>query len=116
MSNTKSEDYEQASFVSFVRTNYPETIVFSVPNGGARDIKTAAIMRLTGTLAGVPDLILIDEGKILFIEMKRTKNGKVSDKQAQVHEKIRQNGFRVEVCNGYFEAKRVFFEFFNKKT
>jgi hypothetical protein len=53
----------------------PGTFMFAVPNGGARSPIEAAIMKATGTVAGVPDTIWIRDGKVYGLEIK-TEAGK----------------------------------------
>jgi hypothetical protein len=48
----------------------PGVFMFSVPNGGARSPVEAAIMKSTGTTAGVPDTIWIKDGQVSAIEIK----------------------------------------------
>ena len=52
----------------------PEFALFAVPNGGARDVITGALMKSEGSRRGVPDLMLAYPSARfwgLFIEMKR---------------------------------------------
>lgn len=58
-----------------------------------------------GMLKGCPDLFL--PGFNLFIEMKRRDGGVVSKDQILVHNMLRNNGFKVEVCHGAKEAWQV---------
>jgi hypothetical protein len=52
--------------------------LFHVPNGGSRNIREAVMFKATGVVAGIPDLILIHQGKTFGIELKTLK-GKVSE-------------------------------------
>jgi len=50
----------------------PEWVWWHTPNGGRRDVKEAAKLKLLGTRAGVPDLILISPyGSVRLLELKR---------------------------------------------
>ena len=67
----------------------PEFALFAIPNGGARDPVTGAMMKREGVRAGVPDLMLAwsDADKALqkyglFIEMKANKNKPTSPQLA----------------------------------
>ena len=57
-----TEDEEQATLIEWVRsssTRYPKLILlYASANGGYRAKRTAARLRKTGVLAGVPDLCL----------------------------------------------------------
>lgn len=69
------EDLIQKNIVKAVRLFYPTALIFSVPNGGARSAATAGILKATGVMAGVSDLILLYNGRAFFIEVK-TEDGK----------------------------------------
>jgi len=81
---------------------YPNELIFSVPNGGKRNVVTASILKAEGALAGVPDLFIALEGKPLFIEMKYGK-GKLTDSQKLVRDKLIGKGYYVETCYSFDE-------------
>lgn len=75
----------QKNCVRWFRMQYPELdkMLFSVPNGGKRNVIEASIMKAEGTVSGVSDLILLVPSGIfnsLCIEMKHGK-GKQSKTQ-----------------------------------
>ena len=81
--------------------------MFAIPNGGYRAIKTAVKMKRTGTRAGVPDVFLpVSNGREhgLFIEMKRTKGGTVSELQRERMKMLTAEGYRCVVAKGCQEA------------
>jgi hypothetical protein len=49
---------------------YVNCLIFSIPNGGLRDKRTAMLMKSTGLLSGASDLIVIHFGVVLFVELK----------------------------------------------
>jgi hypothetical protein len=100
-----SEREEQAALVAWLLKEYPQLVFFSVPNEGKRTDFMKFHMKSTGLLSGVPDLILLFD-EPLFVEMKRTKGGTLSDNQKQVIAWIRASGYTVEVCRGFQEAKQ----------
>ena len=64
---------------------------FAIPNGGLRSKKTAARLKAEGVKAGVPDIFLPVSVGIwsgLFVEMKRTKGGRLSDEQRDFIDKL----------------------------
>lgn len=81
-------------------------------NGGKRNAKEAARMKLQGVSAGFPDLqlcIAAGEYHGLFIELKRPiVKGKakpvVSDYQSLWIERLSRGGYLARVCYGYDEA------------
>jgi len=93
-----SEDQIQQQIFTFYNNNYclknhnPRHIIFSVPNGGSRNIVEAKKMKATGILAGVSDLIIINEHKTLFIEVKTLK-GTQSEVQEDFEKRVSSLGF-----------------------
>jgi len=81
-------------------------------------IGCAVKMKKAGEIKGWPDLFLAApviswngdeqvEYHGLFIELKRRKQGKVSSEQLVIHDLLRKQGYRVEVCHGSGEAIKV---------
>jgi hypothetical protein len=100
----RSEHVEQREFVSWVRKNFPHKI-FAIPNGGQRNIATAAKLKAEGVSPGVPDLFV--PALKLFIEMKET-GGKASDKQVEWIVYLTKCGYRCVICHGIDSAKSEF--------
>ena len=105
-----SEHEEQAQFIRMVDAAYPRDIaalLFAIPNGGHRHIKTACDLKHEGVRSGVPDLFFAYPHKGyagLFIEMKRRKGGRVSDGQKRYIELLRGQCYAAVVCRGCDEA------------
>ena len=107
----KSEEArEQARLVAGLRKKWNDLpdelrpIVFAVPNGGARDAREGANLKVQGVLAGVPDLImLIPLAGTCLIEMKAEK-GSVSKAQHEVHPHIQALGHTLIVAYSAEEA------------
>lgn len=85
-------------------------LLFAVPNGGARDAVTGAILKAEGVRRGVPDLCLpvsrpgYPGG--LFIEMKVPGNRPSKD-QKWWHRALISAGHVVEVCYSAGEAIKI---------
>ena len=100
-----SESEEQRRFIIEVRLKYKDFIIFSVPNGGSRNKIEALRLKNEGVLSGIPDLVcLMPNSKMVFIEMKKQKGGKLSANQKNVISQINKNGFFVIVGYGYKDA------------
>jgi len=83
-------------------------LLFAIPNGGKRSIKTAKALKAEGVKAGVPDLFLpVPRGGFLgcFIEMKRAKGGVISKEQRAFADGLRAQGFQVLTCRGAAQAQ-----------
>jgi hypothetical protein len=98
---------EQVEFVRLMRKRYPEIIGYANANGEARSKAGGQRLKMEGVLPGVPDLFLAEPWKLwhgLYIEMKRTAGGRVSDAQRLIIPRLIAKGYRVEVCRGADEA------------
>ena len=82
---------------------------FSIPNGGLRDIITAAILKKEGLKPGIPDLFFPDFK--LFIEMKDRDKGRASKAQIEMMARLRKSGYICEVCAGAKEAHNILKKF-----
>ena len=96
----QSESSLQRQCVKWFRIQYPNLILFAIPNGGKRGIITASIMKAEGVLKGIPDLMLLESSNGLyglFIEMK-VKYNKLSPEQDHFFEVARRNGYQCSEC------------------
>ena len=121
-----SEQVATIDWAELMSNRHPELkLIFAIPNGGNRNIVTAVRLKAEGVKAGVPDLCLpVRTPKIhkikdpcpglcaiqsgfwhgLWIEMKKRKGSTTSKEQKWWHEKLRDQGYQVEVCKGASEA------------
>lgn len=109
-----TEGEEQATLFSWCAMNYgrfPELkLLFHIPNGGKRSKSEAARFKSEGVKSGVPDLCLpVARGLYhgLYIEMKRTAGGVVSDEQKFWIAQLQSQGYAATVCKGWKEAENV---------
>jgi len=96
-----TESQIQQQIVIFERNTYSikgESLIFAVPNGGTRNILEAKLLKNTGVMSGVSDLILIVKNKIYFIELKAEK-GMQSEIQKQFETKVNLLGFEYLIFN-----------------
>ena len=107
----KSENNIQQQIVIWYTNNYclktqnPQGLIFSVPNGGNRNMLEAMTLKATGLLAGVSDLIVIlPIGKILFVELK-TPTGIQSDAQKDFMRRIENLGYIYKIIRTLDEFK-----------
>ena len=105
----------QQACVTWFRLQYPNRLIISIPNGGKRNIITAVTMKKEGQLKGCPDLFIPEPNNKysgLFIEMKHGKN-KPSKEQVEIMDKLRQRGYKVELCysfDSFVEMVNDYFE------
>ena len=87
----------------------PEQLLFAIPNGGQRNIIVASKLKAEGVRAGIPDLFLAVPRRNahgLFIEMKKAKGGRTSEKQNAALDMLAEQGYTWAVCHGWTEAKK----------
>ncbi len=98
------EDILQAECVKWFRLQYPNHTLFAIPNGGHRNVITGALLKKTGTLAGVADLFLMHASLSngLFIELKVGKN-KLTESQKEFKRKAIEARYGYIVCRSFDE-------------
>lgn len=111
----KTEEDEQAALFQYAsyQRGIEWSLLFAIPNGGFRKIQTGIRLKRTGLKPGIPDIFLpVGRGKYhgLFIEMKSDK-GRVQKNQKEWHDRLRAQGYMVEVCRGCDQAVKVIYEY-----
>ena len=116
------EAIEQRLFVKRWRLDHRtrDLPACAIPNGGKRGAREAALLKAEGVSAGVPDWMLFVPGHTfadgrcvgrrvaLALEFKSPAGaGRLSDAQAGWREKLRANGWRVEVVTSADQAWSV---------
>jgi hypothetical protein len=107
----------QTGCVKWFRYQYPQYLIYAIPNGGLRNKVVAAKLKEEGLLAGVPDLHIPVAKKGyhgLFIEMKKNsktevKNGSVQD---IVMEELRDYGYMCAVAHSFDEFQAIVNDYF----
>ena len=110
-----TEHFEQRELVKWFRQTFVGVRIFAIPNGGARDIATATRLKVEGVSAGVPDLYI--PAWHLWLEMKRTKGGRVDPAQQDWINYLETCGDMVLICRGAEHAKEsilAYVSFFRK--
>lgn len=112
-----SEHEIQLSCIIWFRYQYPEHLIYAIPNGGQRNKIVAAKLKEEGVLSGVPDLhIPVAKGIYhgLYIEMKAGKN-KLTDNQITIIDKLKNEGYKCAVCYSLYQFSNVVNEYFQTK-
>ena len=113
----------QVAYFDWLRVTAPDVweYTFAIPNGGLRNIVTAANLKKEGVKAGVPDIMIAVAQKGfcgMFIETKKP-TGRLTTKQKSWIDRLKRGGYKVEVCYGlqdmmeatedYFTETRVYY-------
>lgn len=115
------ESREQSALIKWAELSTAKhpclRLLFAIPNGGKRNVITAANMKREGVKPGVPDLFLAYPSKGfhgMFIEMKKRKGGRTSEAQFQWLEMLQAAGYQVAICAGWEEAKNMIEQYINE--
>ena len=101
----QKESILQTACVRWFRLQYPDLIIYAVPNGGSRNVMEAQRLKAEGVLAGVADLVvLLPQGKSLYIEMK-VKGNRQTENQKAFQGKAITLGHPYTVCYSFEEFK-----------
>ena len=110
---TSTEAEEQAAlfrWAAYSRGKYPELeLLYHIPNGGSRNLLEARNLKAQGVKPGVPDICLpVPSGRFtaLYIELKRSSGGRVSEAQRGWIGALNRAGCRAVVCHGWDEARQ----------
>ena len=93
----------------------PACVLFAIPNGGKRSLKTAMQLKREGVQAGIPDIFLAVPDQYhngLFIELKRPKSpgvsaGRPTQAQREVMASLMARGYCCKVAYGAAEARKM---------
>lgn len=95
----------QRACVRWFRMQYPQHLLFHIPNGGRRNAREAAFLKSEGVTAGIPDLFLA-VGRHgfngLFIEMKAGRNT-ATPAQKEMMVRLGLAGYLCVVCRSFEE-------------
>ena len=116
---TESEEQSMLfEWAELSRTRYPElALLFHVPNGSNKSHFQATKFKREGLKAGVPDLCLpvARQGyHALYIEMKRSNGGRLSEAQKWWLENLQKQGNKAVVCKGFAEAVSIIENYLNE--
>ena len=107
------EDKEQIALVTWIRlmeSKYPELAsIYHCPNGGHRDIRTAAKFKAMGVKAGVWDIFVPVPAPGLYIEMKAGK-GRLTPRQVSFRDALEPAGYRFVVAYFWHDAAKAIAE------
>ena len=113
------ESEHQRALFEWIRTQQARdsrySKIFAIPNGGKRDIKTAANLKREGVLSGVWDIFVpMPRNGLcgLWIEMKAGKN-KLTANQKKFREGL-TDCYKFEVCYTWIEAKEIIENYLKK--
>lgn len=108
MTKIPTEHQEQVMLFAWSAHIPDLRLMHAIPNGGKRDIRTAAMLKAEGVKPGVPDIFLpVPRGGYhgLYIELKRRKGGTVTKEQEAWIKALCEKGYQCAVCHGWEAAR-----------
>ncbi len=111
----KLESVIQECCINWFKYQYPNKIIYAIPNGGSRNIKEAINLKIQGVLAGVADLHIPIANKqyhSFFIELKAPYN-KQTEKQIEFQKKVEKFGNKYIVCTSFDQFSKEVKAYFN---
>lgn len=104
-----SEDDIQKQCVQWFRVQYPDRLLYMVPNEGKRSWGQVVRHKKLGMVAGIPDLVIAEPAGRwhgLYVEMKAGKNP-LTDAQVRVSELLVERGYYFAICRSFEEFQRT---------
>lgn len=108
------EHHLQVACVRWFRMQYPQYLIYAIPNGGQRNAVVAAKLKAEGVTAGIPDLhipVARHGYHSLYIEMKNGKAGRLSEHQKECISRLQASGHKVAVCRTFEEFQQEIAEY-----
>jgi hypothetical protein len=107
MRRAQPEQQIQRCVFQHLRTRAAPGVFFWHPfSGGFRRPKEAAIYKGLGAIAGLPDVMILHQGKLYCVELK-AEGGRLSLAQEQVLVKLREAGALATHAHGIDQALRI---------
>ena len=102
-----TEHQIQSLLFKWFKLQYPNLVMFAIPNAAKRSYAQASYMKSEGLVAGIADIFLMCPKSCyhgMFIELKSAK-GKLSDSQKEFMAAASSMNYKTVVCYGFDEAK-----------
>ena len=111
----QSEQGLQVAVAGYLRMKVKDILFNGSPGGIRTSITQARKMKAAGYKKGWPDLLILEprgEYHGLAIELK-VKGNYASIHQKEVISKLRERGYKAEVCTGFDQAKETIDKYFD---
>jgi hypothetical protein len=103
---TSEQAIQRAIFQHLRARGAPGVFAFHPANGGYRKPVEAAILKGLGVVAGVPDVFAVHNGRCFALELK-AEGGRVTDKQFETMDALREAGAFICIAEGLDRALAV---------
>jgi hypothetical protein len=99
-----TEHQEAIGFITWFYNKFPDILIYHIPNGMKRDIRSARILKSEGVRAGMPDYHIPQWN--LWVELKRQTKGVLSQPQKKIIAHLESIGHGVIIGKGAEDASR----------
>ena len=96
----------QVACINYFRYQFPNLLIYAVPNGGQRNSVVAEKLKAEGATAGVADLVIVANNRHIYVEMK-TPKGRQTPKQVEFEKHVKALGHKYYVCHSIEEFMQV---------
>lgn len=104
---TVSESQIQVAVIAHLRAYaWPDVVFWHVPNGGARSKAEAARFKAQGVVAGIQDIHILHNRRLLVLELK-TERGRLSPEQRTMLDRMSAAGAVTAVAYGLDQALAI---------
>lgn len=110
---TPTEDQEQFALVKWLRAK--RILFYHIPNQREANVQYGVKLKALGVSKGVPDICIPVSRKGyhgLFLELKRTIGGVISEEQAKWLADLNAEGYKAVVAKGAEEAIKIIEDYF----
>jgi hypothetical protein len=97
---------QRAIFEHLAWRAVPDCFYFHVPNGGYRKSIEAAILKTLGVVAGIPDVLILHNGRCYALELK-AEGGRATPKQLEAIAAMEAAGAYCAIAEGLDRALAV---------
>ncbi len=102
----REDDLHRAIVALIDREARPGALAFHAANGGKRSISEARKFKGLGVVPGVPDIVVLCDGRAFGLEVK-TDKGVLSAAQKQMRERFVRAGCEYEVVRSVTRARQI---------
>jgi hypothetical protein len=100
------QQIQRAVFEHFRIRAAPGVLAWHTPNGGYRRKTEAAILRGLGVVGGIPDVLVVKDGRLFALELK-PEGGRLTESQERTLIALRDAGAAATHAHGIDQALRI---------
>ena len=100
-----SENDEAKAFHQWLEIkHYRHTHIMNESGAGYKNLRRSVLGKAMGVSRGVPDFMVIADGNLIFVELKRQHGGRIQPEQEQWLADLAKTGASCAICKGWQAA------------